>query len=155
MTAPPPLRFAPRPKLVPELNVTEIGASLRFWRDLLGFRVVYDRPEQGFAAIERNGVEFMLEEYDTGPAERLGIWTTGARERPFGRGINFEITVEDVGVLMDALHAARWPIFFGPEERWYRVSDFETGVRQFLVQDPDGYLLRLSQSIGTRPLTSA
>ena len=62
MTAPTPPRSAPRPKLVPELNVTEIGASLRFWRGLLGFRIVYDRPEQGFAAIERDGVEFMLEE---------------------------------------------------------------------------------------------
>jgi hypothetical protein len=27
----------------------------------------------------------------------------------------------------------------------------EIGVRQFAVQDPDGYLIRLSQSIGDRP----
>lgn len=154
MTATKPLRSAPRPKLVPELNVTEIGESLRFWQGILGFGILYDRPEQGFAAIERDGVEFMLEEYDTGPAERLGIWTTGARERPFGRGINFEITVADLDVLLDSVNEAGWPIFFGPEERWYRVDGYETGVRQFLVQDPDGYLLRLSQSIGRRPLSA-
>lgn len=77
MTTP---RSYPRPALVPELNVTSLPASLAFWQELLGFRILYNRPEQGFAAIEREGVEFMLEEYDTGPAERLGIWTTGARE---------------------------------------------------------------------------
>ncbi|PTM41880.1 VOC family protein [Bosea sp. 124] len=148
-------RSQPRPALVPELNITSLPASLAFWRDLLGFRILYDRPEQGFAAIERDGVEFMLEEYDTGPAERLGIWTTGAREKPYGRGINFEITVKDVDMLLDALRQASWPIFFGPEERWYRIdASQETGVHQFLVQDPDGYLLRLSQSLGRRPLAT-
>lgn len=144
----------PRPALVPELNVDSLEASLRFWRDLLGFRVLYARPEQGFAAIERDGIEFMLEEYDSGPDERRGIWTTGSRERPYGRGINFEITIAEVAPLLERLTDAGWPIFFGPEERWYRVGSEETGVRQFLVQDPDGYLLRLSQSIGRRPLAA-
>lgn len=148
-------RDLPRPPLVPELNITSLPESLRFWRDLLGFRILYDRPEQGFAAVERDGVEFMLEEYDTGPAERLGIWDTGAREKPYGRGINFEITVADVGVLMSSLEQAGWPLFFGPEERWYRVGAEEVGVRQFLVQDPDGYLLRFSQSLGRRPSRAA
>ena len=148
-------RDLPRPPLVPELNITSLPESLRFWRDLLGFRILYDRPEQGFAAVERHGVEFMLEEYDTGPAERLGIWDTGAREKPYGRGINFEITVADVGVLMSSLEQAGWPLFFGPEERWYRVGAEEVGVRQFLVQDPDGYLLRFSQSLGRRPSRAA
>ncbi|MBA4334593.1 MAG: bleomycin resistance family protein [Methylobacterium sp.] len=150
MTAP---RSHPRPALVPELYVTALPASLAFWRDLLGFRVLYDRPEQGFAAIERDGVEFMLEEYETGPSERC--WDTGAREKPYGRGINFEITVIDVAPLLTALQQAAWPLFFGPEERWYRVSvSEETGVHQFLVQDPDGYLLRFSQSLGRRLLSA-
>jgi len=145
------LRSHPRPALVPELSITALPVSLAFWRDLLAFRVLYDRPEQGFAAIERDGVEFMLEEYETGPTERC--WETGTREKPYGRGINFEITVDDVGILLTALQHASWPLFFGPEERWYRISDTEeTGVHQFLVQDPDGYLLRFSQPLGRRRL---
>ncbi len=131
--------------------MTALPASLAFWRDLLGFRVLYDRPEQGFAAIEREGIEFMLEEYETGPSERC--WETGPREKPYGRGINFEMTVSDIAALLERLARAHWPIFFGPEKRWYRIGAAEeTGVRQFLVQDPDGYLLRLSQSLGQRPL---
>lgn len=146
-----PPRTYPRPALVPELYVTALPASLAFWHDLLGFRVLYDRPEQGFAAIEREGIEFMLEEYETGPSERC--WETGPREKPYGRGINFEMTVSDIAALLERLARAHWPIFFGPEERWYRIGAAEeTGVRQFLVQDPDGYLLRLSQSLGQRPL---
>jgi catechol 2,3-dioxygenase-like lactoylglutathione lyase family enzyme len=155
MTASDPLRSSPRPRLVPELLVTDTPTSLRFWRDILGFRILYDRPEQGFAAIERGGVEFMLEQHGAGPEERVNIWDTGPLERPFGRGINFEINVDDIGVLLEALKAADWPIFFGPEERWYRAGHQETGVRQFLVQDPDGYLLRLSQSLGQRALAKA
>ena len=147
-------RTHPRPALVPELYITALPESLAFWRDLLGFRVLYDRPEQGFAAIERDGVEFMLEEYETGPSERC--WDTGPREKPYGRGINFEIMVRDVDALLTALREASWPLFFGPEERWYRISDTEeTGVHQFLVQDPDGYLLRLSQSLGRRPIVAS
>lgn len=97
-------RTHPRPALVPELYITALPVSLAFWRDLLGFRVLYDRPEQGFAAIERDGIEFMIEEYETGPSERC--WDTGPREKPYGRGINFEITVTDVGVLLTALQQA-------------------------------------------------
>ena len=47
---------------------------------------------------------------------------------------------------------AGWPIFVEPEEKWYRAGDVEIGVRQFLVQDPDGYLVRLQEEIGERPL---
>jgi hypothetical protein len=40
--------------------------------------------------------------------------------------------------------------FLPLEERWYRRDNMEIGVRQFAVQDPDGYLIRLSQNMGDR-----
>jgi hypothetical protein len=39
------------------------------------------------------------------------------------------------------------------EEKWYRREALLLGVRQFIVLDPDGYLLRLSQSLGTKPVS--
>lgn len=40
-----------------------------------------------------------------------------------------------------------------PEEKWYRLRPSEeVRVRQFLVQDPDGYLVRLQMSLGHRTL---
>jgi catechol 2,3-dioxygenase-like lactoylglutathione lyase family enzyme len=139
------------PRLVPELSVTDIAISVAFWRDALGFRVLYDRPEDGFASMERDGVRFMLDQIGGGAPERRGIWDTGPLVKPLGRGINFEFGVEDLNTDLARIAAAGVPLFFGPEERWYRVGDFEAGVRQALVQDPDGYLIRLQMSIGQRP----
>ncbi|MFE3318274.1 hypothetical protein [Nocardia sp. NPDC059195] len=34
---------------------------------------------------------------------------------------------------------------------WYGRAVDAVGVRQFAVQDPDGYLLRISQDLGIRP----
>ncbi len=40
-----------------------------------------------------------------------------------------------------------------PEQKWYRAGAVETGVSQFLVQDPDGYLIRFSALLGERSAT--
>jgi catechol 2,3-dioxygenase-like lactoylglutathione lyase family enzyme len=133
-----------RSSLVPELSVSDIGASLRFWRDLCGFRVAYERREEGFALIERpEGARVMLDQRGIGRD-----WETAPMERPFGRGINLEMTVESVAPVLAALEAAGWTLFMAPEVKSYRVGDREVTVRQFLVQDPDGYLLRFSERRG-------
>lgn len=79
-----------------------------------------------------------------------GEWRTGPLERPFGRGINFQIAVEDVDTLLGKLEKAEWPLFRDVKEAWYRVGEEERGSREFLVLDPDGYLVRLSQWLGSR-----
>ncbi len=129
--------------LVPELLVTDLAASLRFWCGLCGFAVAFDRPEDGFAYLDRGGVQVMLEEM----ARPGRHWVTAAVERPFGRGINFQITVDDVAPVLAALAAADWPLYLGREEKSYRVGSGVARVQQFLVQDPDGYLLRFSQPL--------
>ncbi len=133
--------------MVPELMVGDLDASLRFWCGLCGFAVAYARPEDRFAYLERSGPQVMLEEASA-PGRR---WVAGPLEPPFGRGINFQVAVPDVAPILDALRRAGWPLFMDPEEAWYRAGAQETGVRQFLVQDPDGYLLRFSQGLGLRP----
>nr|WP_235938573.1 VOC family protein [Endobacterium cereale] len=132
--------------LVPELDVSDIAASLRFWCDLLGFHIVYDRPAAGFAFLQREGAQVML-------CQVNGEWVTGPLERPYGRGINFQIECSDVTVITEALNAAAWPLFRPVKESWYRIGEAESGAREFLVQDPDGYLVRFSQSIGTREVS--
>lgn len=133
--------------VVPELLVSDLDASLRFWCGLCGFTVAYDRPEDRFAYLDRAGGQAMLEEA-AAPGRH---WITAPLERPFGRGINLQVAVEDVAPILTSLDAAGWPLFLALEEKWYRAGDHDTGVRQFLVQDPDGYLLRFSQGIGLRP----
>ncbi len=131
-----------RPALVPELLVTDLAASLGFWRDRCGFAVVFDRPEEGFACIERDGARIML--------DRLGNtrdWVAAPLERPFGRGMNLEIAVAAVAPILAALSAVGWPLFLPVEEKGYRVGDHVIRVRQFIVQDPDGYLVRFSERL--------
>ncbi|WP_120002877.1 bleomycin resistance protein [Nesterenkonia muleiensis] len=135
------------PALVPELAITDLTKSLNFWRDLIGFTVDYSRPDEGFAYLTMGGAHLMLDEIAIGRS-----WLTGDLEHPLGRGINFEIAVQDLEPALRRLHGVDWPLFLAPEEKWYRADKEEIGVRQFLVQDPDGYLLRLQTDIGRRPL---
>ncbi len=131
--------------LVPELNVTDLARSLAFWCGLCGFHVAYGRPEQGFAYLERERLQVMLE------VIAPDSWITAPLEPPFGRGINLQLEVSLLATIETALQGAGWPLFRPLEERWYRVGPLEHGQRQFLVQDPDGYLLRFCQSLGERP----
>lgn len=139
---------SPDPDLVPELLVEDLARSLSFWRDTCGFAVRYDRPEEGFAYLVRGSAQVMLEERGRGRN-----WVTGPLEPPYGRGLNLQISVRDLEPLLVALREASVPLFMEPETRWYRVDEHqEVGVRQALVQDPDGYLLRFQQSLGSRRL---
>lgn len=135
------------PGLVPELSVTDYEASRHFWCDLVGFSLRYERLEEGFGYLVLGNAHLMLDQINRGRT-----WETGALEPPLGRGINFEVQVENVDTVLRRIESAGWPIFVAPEEKWYRAGDIEIGVRQFLVQDPDGYLLRLQQEIGERPV---
>jgi catechol 2,3-dioxygenase-like lactoylglutathione lyase family enzyme len=133
--------------LVPELLVTDLARSLAFYRDTCGFRLRFARPEDGFACIERGKAQIMLEEI----AE--GAWVTGPLDPPFGRGINLQIEIDDIAALHRQLIASGTRLFRPLATEWYREGDIEHGQTQFLVQDPDGYLLRFMQHLGERPVT--
>jgi hypothetical protein len=57
--------------MVPELSVTDLDASLKFWSGLLGFVVGNDRPGAEFAYLEFGAAQLML-------CQRNGNWETGA-----------------------------------------------------------------------------
>jgi catechol 2,3-dioxygenase-like lactoylglutathione lyase family enzyme len=134
--------------LIPELAVTSIAGSRRFYCDLLCFSVAYDRPEEGFAFLELGDAQLMLDEIGIGRTFDGGAPLT----RPLGRGLNLQIRVAAVDVLLAALAGAGWPLYLPLEEKWYRRGDAELGNRQFVVADPDGYLLRFFEELGARPL---
>ena len=81
-------------KLVQELYCSDFEHSLRFYVELLGFRILYSRPDEKFAYLDREGAELMIEQ----PIDRS--WLTGELTQPFGRGINLQIQVSEI----DALH---------------------------------------------------
>jgi catechol 2,3-dioxygenase-like lactoylglutathione lyase family enzyme len=133
-------------RLVPELLVTDIGASLLFWTEWLGFAVAYQRPAEKFAYLERpEGAQIML-------SQRSGVWETGPLEIPYGRGAMFQIFVEAIDPIMSALATAGWPLETGPREVWRRYGDREGGKREIVFLDPDGYLVMMAENLGERPL---
>ncbi len=125
--------------------MTDIQKSLRFYTDIIGFKVEYSRPEDKFYFLSLEGSQLMVEETNDN-------WWTGELEHPFGRGINFQIEVSDVSTLVERLDEAGIALFRPLKESWYRGEDTEFGQIEFLVQDPDGYLLRFIQDIGERKL---
>lgn len=135
-----------RNKLVPELMVTDLQASLAFWVSCLGFNVAYQRPEDGFAYLDLDGAQVMLEQVDPD----AGQWLTAELSRPFGRGVNLQIDVEAVTPIIERLGAVQIPLYKNCKDTWYRADDVEVGQREFLVQDPDGYLVRLVERLGER-----
>ncbi|MBC7836183.1 VOC family protein [Acetobacteraceae bacterium] len=134
------------PKLIPEFKVTDYEKSLDFYTRLAEFKVHYQRPEEKFAMLEREGAMLMIE-----LLESQDRWAVGERKYPLGQGINFQIEVDNVEKLYSNFKNANYKIFFEMEEKWYRQDNTEVGNRQFLVQDPDGYLLRFFQDLGSRP----
>jgi len=133
--------------LVPELSITDFPETIRFYTDILGFTIEYQREEEGFAYLSLGESQIMV--------DQIGFtrtWQTGEYEYPLGRGVNFQIEVPDIESLLERLSQNGIGLFMEPEEKWYRKDETEVGNRQFLVQDPDGYLLRFFEDIGTREL---
>ena len=126
------------------LKVADLERALAFYVGVLGFAVLFDRAEENFACVGFDGAEVMLEE----PVGRT--WLAAALERPFGRGLNLQIETRDATALHDRCRAAGAPIFLPLEDKAYRQGAKDVFVRQFIVQDPDGYLLRFSQRIPDR-----
>lgn len=126
--------------LIPELYVEEIGRSLRFYGEL-GFVVLYQRPVERFAMLEREGAQIMLEE----PIGRTFL--AHPLSHPRGSGVSFQIAATDVERLWTTIPKDT-RIVFPLESRTYQRRHDVLEVRQFVVTDPDGYVLRFSETIG-------
>lgn len=121
--------------LIPELSVINIEESKRFYIDILGFNLEYERVEDKFAFLSLEDIQIMIEEVN-------GYWNTGELEYPFGRGINLEMKVSNVEEIRDNLVINNIELF-----RDITISEYESNgkiivQKEFLVQDLNGYLLR-------------
>lgn len=126
-------------RLIPELTVSDLEKSKCFYVDLLGFCVEYERREDKFAFLSLEGIQLMLEEWHEDG------WNVAELGYPFGRGVNFSMEVDDIEQIYAAVRDAGYPLY-----RPLKVGRYESGgewleQKEFLLQDPDGYLLRFTQ----------
>ena len=131
-------------KNIPEFSVTNLENSLKFYKTA-GFKIEYDRPENKFAFISLDEIQFMLQEISNNDK-----WDVGKLTYPFGNGINFQLEVSNLEDIYNDLKNAGYKISFDIEENWYRQGNKLLGNKEFLIQDPDGYLLRFTQELGEK-----
>lgn len=131
--------------LVPELSITDFEKSLDFYVRILGFSIMYQREEDGFAYLSLGQAQIMIDQIGKGRT-----WKTAELEHPLGRGVNFQIEIESIAPLLERLQQNSIELFSPVEEKWYRRNNGEVGNRQFLVKDPDGYLLRFTENLGVK-----
>ena len=130
--------------LVPELSISDFEKTLEFYTKILGFTIEYQRVDEGFAFLSLGEAQLMIDEIG-----KTRTWKTEDFQYPLGRGVNLQIkAVENLNAMIKRLSRNKVELFMEPEEKWYVKGDWEVGNRQFLVQDPDGYLLRFFEDLG-------
>lgn len=127
--------------VTPNLIVSDIDRSLRFYRDVLGFSVATTVPDAApfvFVWLQRDGISVFLNARD-GVSEDL----PGLATRPVG-GTNtlfMVLEAESVEAGIDALFSevsARASVAMPLKTQFY-------GMREFGIEDPDGYVILFAQ----------
>ena len=122
--------------LIPELSVSNIENSKRFYENL-GFKIIYERVEDKFCFMQLEDNQIMIEEQNNN-------WNVGKLEYPYGNGINISMSINDVEKLYGDLKLKQVKLFMDLKVNEYRVDNVVFQDNEFLVQDPDGYLLRFN-----------
>jgi uncharacterized glyoxalase superfamily protein PhnB len=125
-------------KLTPNLIVSSVEGSLAFYEDVLGFTRGMTVPEQSpfvFASVTSGPVEIFFNDR-----------STVAKESPqfggkaIGGGNTMYIEIDEVDAYHDRLKA-RTPIVMPLVTQFY-------GMREFAIEDPDGYVITFAQRVG-------
>lgn len=127
-------------KIVPELAVTDIEASLQFYTTL-GF----ERDNEGI--VDEKGAQW----YSLALGEG-SLWLIRADVVPDliesaqrGNGVTIYVAVDDIDDLYNRVSAAGllMNIIKPIETAWY-------GLRQFTMLDPDGFTITLNMQVGAQ-----
>lgn len=114
--------------------VSDVSASVRFYLDALGFRLV-QQFGPAMAIVEKDDLTLWL----AGPTASASKPMPDGRIPSPGGWNRFVITVEDIGVIVKELRLRGAPF----------RNDVVTGPggRQILVEDPDGNVVELFEAV--------
>ena len=129
--------------VTPNLIVSDIDTSIAFYRDVLGFAVFATVPDNGpfvFAWMQRDGVNVFLNSIGSVKDEHPEL-----AARPLGGTNTLYIVIEadtpaaGVDALFDSV-TSRARVVMPMKDQFY-------GMREFGIEDPDGYLIFAAQQI--------
>lgn len=124
--------------VTPNLIVSDIALSTRFYTEVLGFRVKQTVPDVApfvFVWLERDGVPVFLNARHAAEKDY-----PGASDRPAGGTATLFFAVTEV----DALHGTIAPhakVIMPLKTQFY-------GMREFAVTDPDGHIVTFAERVG-------
>jgi uncharacterized glyoxalase superfamily protein PhnB len=125
-------------KLTPNLLVADVGRSVAFYRDVLGFTLAQTVPDAEpfvFAIVRSGNVEVFLNAPEAAYEEYPGF-----RHRTLGGTLTLFVEVTGVHELHAAL-AGRVKMIMPLERKWY-------GLTEFAFEDPDGYVITCAEREG-------
>lgn len=129
--------------LVPELWCSDFEASLEFYTTVLGFEVAQRRSKDKHAYLSMQGSQIMLAWWEQDGSWEP--WFPGPNKAPYGRGINLQLMVNNVREIHARVIAAGVQPFLELHTTSIWRTDRMDARTQFMVLDPDGYLLRFAQ----------
>jgi catechol 2,3-dioxygenase-like lactoylglutathione lyase family enzyme len=129
--------------VTPNLIVTDIVRSTAFYRDVLGLSVLTSVPDQPpfvFVWLQRGGVNVFL---NAQHAVAEDLPSVASREVGGTNGLFMLIEAETTAAGVDALFEStreRARVLMPLKDQFY-------GMREFTIEDPDGYVLTFAQRI--------
>jgi len=129
-------------KLTPNLIVSSVEQSLAFYEEVLGFSRGMTVPEQSpfvFAAVASGPVEIFFNDRSTVAKESPQF-----AGKALGGGNTMFIEIDGVDAYHDRIKS-RAKVVLPLVTQWY-------GMREFAIEDPDGYVLTFAQPIDKPPV---
>ena len=75
-------------KIIPELSVTNLEISLKFYKTL-GFKIEYERPENKFVFLSMGEIQFMIQEISDDDK-----WDVAPLSYPFGNEQRYDQSIK-------------------------------------------------------------
>jgi catechol 2,3-dioxygenase-like lactoylglutathione lyase family enzyme len=121
----------------PELFVSDVEATVRFWVERLGAERV--RLEPGSFGVVRLEASIVFVAHESHYAQMGGGTLDGRR----GVGLDVRIVVADVDAVHRRARAANVEIV-------HDIADRDYGLRNFIVRDPNGFRIRFASPLRAR-----
>jgi catechol 2,3-dioxygenase-like lactoylglutathione lyase family enzyme len=129
--------------VTPNLVVSDVSRSLAFYRDVLGFSLVTTVPEAAplaFAWMQRDSVSIFLNSLEAVRADNPELG-----RRAIG-GANTLFVVLEAPTIAEGVDAMRAAVG-GQARVVMELKDQFYGMREFGVEDPDGYVIFFAQQL--------
>ena len=134
-------------KLTPNLIVSSVERSLSFYVDVLGFArgmTVPDQPPFVFASVTSGPIEIFFNDTAAVLKEHPD-WATKAKPSA-GNSMFIEIGGDSDAARVDALHdriKSKARVVMPLATQFY-------GMREFAIEDPDGYVITFAERVEQR-----